>query len=205
LADYCYLCSLKQKMKPEELIKKYYVEGSRQYKILTVHSRSVVDFALAIARNRPDLHLDLQFVEEAAMLHDIGIFLTDAPDIDCFGQHPYICHGYLGSELLQREGFPRHALVCERHTGSGISLDEIISSNMPLPHRDMLPQSPEERLICFADKFFSKSHLDRIKPLEKIRKSLAKYGEESLKRFDEMTEEFGIPNDKIKNDIKKQK
>ena len=105
--------------------------------ILLVHSRSVTDKALALAKKHPELDLDLNFIEEAAMLHDIGIFLTDAPDIQCFGTHPYICHGYLGADLVRKEGFPRHALVCERHTGAGLSLQDIEEQNLPVPHRDM--------------------------------------------------------------------
>ena len=135
--------------------------------ILLVHSRSVTDKALALAKKHPELDLDLNFIEEAAMLHDIGIFLTDAPDIQCFGTHPYICHGYLGADLVRKEGFPRHALVCERHTGAGLSLQDIEEQNLPVPHRDMLPVSLEEEIICFADKFFSKTKLDKEKSLER--------------------------------------
>ena len=103
-------------MNPLTLIDKFYPEENELKHILLVHSRSVTDKALALAKKHPELDLDLNFIEEAAMLHDIGIFLTDAPDIQCFGTHPYICHGYLGADLVRKEGFPRHALVCERHT-----------------------------------------------------------------------------------------
>ena len=59
--------------------------------------------------------------------------------------------------------FPRHALVCERHTGAGLSLKDIMDQKLPVPPREMLPVSMEEQVICFADKFFSKTHLDREK------------------------------------------
>ena len=172
-------------MNPLDIIKKYYREGSDAYRILTIHSRSVADKALAIARMHPELNLDLPFIEEAAMLHDIGIFKCNAPEIDCHGDAPYICHGYLGAELLRAEGFPRHALVCERHTGTGLSLQMIEEQHLPVPHRDMRPVSWEEQIICFADKFYSKTHLDREKQPEKIRKSLSKYGAATLSQFDE--------------------
>lgn len=172
-------------MNPLDIIKKYYCEGSDAYRILTIHSRSVADKALAIARMHPELDLDLSFIEEAAMLHDIGIFKCNAPEIDCHGDAPYICHGYLGAELMRAEGFPRHALVCERHTGTGLSLQMIEEQHLPVPHRDMRPVSWEEQIICFADKFYSKTHLDREKQLEKIRKSLSKYGAATLSQFDE--------------------
>lgn len=171
-------------MDPLEFIKKYYPEKSEAYHILTVHSRSVADKALEIARMHPELNLDLTFIEEAAMLHDIGIFKCDAEGIACHGQAPYICHGYLGAELMRAEGYPKHALVCERHTGTGLSLKMIEEQNLPVPHRDMRPVSWEEQIICFADKFFSKTKLDKEKSPEKIRKSLSKYGEETVSQFD---------------------
>ena len=172
-----------------ELINKYYTPG-RQLDILLTHSRSVADKALQIAANHPELNLDKVFIEEAAMIHDIGIFLTNAHGIDCVGTEPYICHGYLGADLIRKEGYPLHALVCERHTGAGISASDIEKSGLPLPHRDMLPVSLEEQLICFADKFFSKTHLDREKSVEAARKSISKFGTEGLKRFDNWCDLF---------------
>ena len=90
----------------------------------------------------------------------------------------------LGAELVRREGFPCHALVCERHTGAGISLQRIEEQNLPVPHREMIPLTLEEQIICFADKFFSKTHLDREKSVAKARKSIEKHGEEGVLRFD---------------------
>ena len=171
-------------MEPLELIKKYYAEDSLAYKLLLKHSISVTQKATAIAEAHPELNIDVRFVSEAAMLHDIGIFLTDAKEVGCYGGYSYLCHGYLGAELLRREGFPFHALVCERHTGAGLSLKKIIKNKLPLPHRDMRPLSVEEQLICYADKFFSKKRTEEEKSLEKIRKSMEKRGKGSLKRFE---------------------
>lgn len=177
-------------MNPFALIDKFYPEDNELKHILLVHSRSVADKALALAQKHPELNLDLAFIGEAAVLHDIGILQTDAPDIQCFGAYPYICHGYLGADLVRKEGFPRHALVCERHTGAGLSLQNILDRGLPLPHRDMLPVSMEEQIICFADKFFSKTKLDKEKSLDKARKSVAKHGEEGAVRFDHWCELF---------------
>lgn len=177
-------------MNPLALIDKYYPEENELRHILLNHSRSVADKALSLAARHPELHLDLSFVEEAAMLHDIGIYLTDANGIYCFGSYPYICHGYLGAELVRSEGFPRHALVCERHTGAGLSVEDILSQSLPVPHRDMRPVNLEEQLICFADKFFSKTKLDQEKSVEKARKSVARYGDEGAIRFDHWCELF---------------
>lgn len=172
------------------IINKYYPEENELKHILLVHSQSVAAKALQIANRHPELQLDLQFLEEASLLHDIGIFQTNAPDIHCFGDKPYICHGTLGADLMRQEGYPRHALVCERHTGAGLSLKQIIKENLPVPHRDLLPVSLEEQVVCFADKFFSKTHLDREKTVEKALKSLEPYGKDGVKRFRLWCERF---------------
>lgn len=171
------------------IIDKYYPEENLLKHILLTHSGQVTDFALQLA-GRSSLSLDEDFVYEAGMLHDIGIFMTYAPKIQCFGEAPYLCHGYLGAELLRKEGFPRHALVCERHTGAGISKEEVLALNLPVPAKDMIPLSIEEKLICFADAFYSKTYLDKKRSLAEARRSIAIHGEEGAKRFDEWCELF---------------
>lgn len=182
--------------KYKEIILKYYPKGTKRYKYYYTHVKAVTKLALNIARNHPEFNPDLEYIEYAGMLHDIGIFLTDAPQIGCNGKLPYICHGYLGRELLEKEGLSDIAPVCERHIGVGITLDEIISRGLPLPMRDMLPQTIEEKIVCYADKFYSKSAEDLTKPksIEKIRKKMEKLGPEKLERFEELVALFGIPD-----------
>ena len=177
-------------MDPHAIIDKYYTKGTKLYDIYISHVTDVTNKALWIARKHPELAIDIQFLEEACMLHDISIFKTRAPHIECKGDLPYICHGYLGNELLTSEGLPKHGLVCERHTGTGLSLETIIKRKLPIPHRDMRPQSMEEKIICFADKFFSKSNLGKEKSIKKIRKSLSKHGKHQIEQFDECCEMF---------------
>ncbi len=171
-------------MQPITIIEKYYSPSSKAYHILVEHSRLVAEKAVDIARNKPELNADISFIKEAAWLHDIGIFLTQAEAIDCHGEYPYICHGFLGANLLRSEGLPRHALVAERHTGTGISLKEIELRDLPLPHRDMQPVSIEEKIICFADKFYSKTRVGE-RTIEEIHQSLIKHGISSVEKFDE--------------------
>ncbi|MDD2477266.1 MAG: phosphohydrolase [Dysgonamonadaceae bacterium] len=172
-------------MNPHTIIEKYYTKGTKLYDIYISHVTDVTNKALLIAQKHPELAIDVQFLEEAGMLHDIGIFMTKAPHIACKGNHPYICHGYLGRDLLTEEGFPQHGLVCERHTGTGLSLETIVKRKLPIPHRNMQPQSMEEQIICFADKFFSKSKLGKEKSIKKIRSGLGKHGVHQIKKFDE--------------------
>ena len=177
-------------MNYQHIIDKYYNEDADLRRILVVHSQSVARRALRIADKHPELHLDRPFIEEAAMLHDIGIIRCDAPGILCHGTEPYIRHGLLGAEMLRAEGYERHARVCERHTGAGLPLDEIIAQGLPLPHRDLQPETLEEQVICYADKFYSKTRLDREKTIAEAARSLAKFGDASVQRFMRWTEMF---------------
>ena len=174
-----------------KLIEKYYQTNEKAREILVSHSIKVRNYAFEILEKHPKYRFaDKNFVSEAAMLHDIGMFLCDTPEIFCFGTHQYIEHGYLGAEILRAEKLFRHALVCERHTGAGISLESIVKNNLPLPHREMLPVTIEEKLICYADKFFSKAHPEEMLTPEKIRRKLLPFGEEEVAKFDVMHEMF---------------
>ncbi len=172
-------------MNYQSIIDKYYPEGTRLREVFMLHSQAVTRRALQICDRHPELGLDRQFVEEAAMLHDIGICRCDAPSIACTGTEPYLIHGRIGAGMLREEGYPRHARVCERHTGAGLTCEQIIAEDLPLPHQDFLPETLEEKVVCYADKFYSKSHLNREKSLEQAERSLARFGEEGVERFKE--------------------
>ena len=139
------------------IIADLYPAGSRAYDILRRHGDLVAAKALSIADGLLQLKPNHEFIQAAACLHDIGICLTDTPALGCFGRHPYICHGYLGRQILEDRGLPDLALVCERHVGVGISAADVRYGRLPLPERNMLPVSIEEQIICYADKFFSKN------------------------------------------------
>ncbi|MGI6073667.1 MAG: phosphohydrolase [Fermentimonas sp.] len=177
-------------MDPIAIIEKYYKKGTKLYDIYMSHCTDVTNKALWVVSRNPGLAVDTKFIEEAGMLHDIGIFKTNAPRIACMGKYPYICHGYLGHDLLCLEGYPKHGLVCERHTGTGLTLESIIKRKLPIPHRDMQPQSLEEKIICFADKFYSKSKLGREKSIKSIRRSISQHDWHQVQVFDEWCELF---------------
>lgn len=178
----------------EAIIAKYYDRGSRLWDILLTHSRCVAGLAVAVADGHPELGADVAFVREAALLHDVGIVRTSAPDIDCRGELPYICHGVMGRQMMDEEGLPRHALVCERHTGSGLTREYIERNKLPLPRRDMVPVSVEEKIVCYADKFYSKTnHLTVMKSFDRALRSVSKYGDDSARRFLEMDAMLRIP------------
>jgi len=163
---------------PFDIIKEYYPSSARLTQILVDHSRRVADKALAVAQGVPHLNPDTTFVYEAAILHDIGIIYTDTPAIHCRGASPYVCHGILGRKMLEDQGLDAHALVCERHVGTGITIADIRNQNLPLPLRDMQPVTIEETIVCYADKFFSKAPNDKERDLKEVLDKLACYGQE---------------------------
>ncbi len=151
------------------IIYKYYPEDDALRRLLLKHSRQVADRCLEIVRRHRELPVDVQFLEEAAMLHDIGIVRCHAPGIHCLGTEPYIKHGPIGADMLRREGLPRHARVAERHTGTGLPGFE--------------PQTLEEQIVCYADKFYSKSHTDRVLTVAEAAQSLERFGHEGVLKF----------------------
>ncbi len=180
-------------MNPIEIISEFYDPGSSSFHMLVRHGRQVAEKSLGAAERVVHLNPDMAFIQQAALLHDIGIFLTRAPGLGCTGDKPYLCHGVLGRELLEEKELPRHALVCERHVGTGISAADIRRADLPLPHRDMLPLTLEEELICYADKFFSKSTNGngKEKPVDKILQELSAHGKDKSEKFMAWHSKFG--------------
>lgn len=170
-------------MTPIDIIFDHYQRGSALADLLIRHSEQVRDKALAIAENVPHLNPDLGFIAEAAMLHDIGIYRTAAAKIGCAGRDPYIRHGVIGRQMIEAYGWTDHALVCERHVGVGITVEDIQTQGLPLPERDMLPTTIEEIIICYADEFFSKTNGGREHSPQTVIDSLARYGQSNVARF----------------------
>ncbi|MBQ2674804.1 MAG: HD domain-containing protein [Prevotella sp.] len=160
----------------QAIIDKYYPADDELRRVLLLHSRQVADRCLLIVKKHKELPVDVQFLEEAAMLHDIGIYQCDAPSIHCHGTEPYIKHGPIGGDLLRQEGFPRHARVAERHTGTGLPGFE--------------PETLEEQIVCYADKFYSKSKPDHVRTVAEAAQSLEKFGHEGVLKFLSWAEKF---------------
>ena len=177
-------------MWPEKLLARYF-EGE-SFQIVLDHSRFVARFALDLCEHLEIAVNDRIFIEEAALLHDIGVSQVYAPELGLFGNKPYILHGVLGRTILEKEGYPLHGLVCERHIGVGLTTADILKQKLPLPQRDMNPISLPEQIICFADLFYSKNpaKLANKKTVDQVRKNLLAFGEEKIKIFDGWMEKF---------------
>jgi len=181
-------------LNPISLLEQYFHGNDQALEIVFRHSRMVADKALAIARGAGLPDLDLRFIEEAALLHDIGVSRIYAPKIHCFGTAPYICHGVLGREILESEGLPLHAMVCERHIGVGLTARDIETQKLRLPQREMSPETTCERIVALADLFYSKKggELDREKSADQVRSDLLRFGQEKVVIFESWLNDFRL-------------
>jgi len=89
---------MNETLTPAAIIRKYYKDSPVAHKILLSHSRKVTKKALTIGRKLADngVPINLNFLAEAAMLHDIGMIRTNTPDLGCRGSGPYLQHGIKG-------------------------------------------------------------------------------------------------------------
>jgi len=175
------------------IIHKFIPPHSPLYKIYLPHVALVTAKALQIASRLELSREQLRFIEEAAMLHDIGVVNVTPYAPSSGRQFPYLCHAPLGRAMLEAEGLPCHALVAERHVGVGITRQEIVEQGLPLPVRDMVPESLEERIISWADLFYSKhpERLWREASISDVEQHLARYGSRQQEVFRQWLREFG--------------
>jgi len=138
-----------------ELLKKHAPNNSVFQRIYQ-HSKSVQRAALNIARQikKNGYDVDLHFIKISSLLHDIGRF--EAPP----HHKKSLQHGLIGARIIREEGLPEeYARLCERHIGAGITREEIIKHKLPLPKKDFIPRTMEEKIVTYADDLIFK---DRI-------------------------------------------
>ncbi len=175
-----------------DIIHKYIKPNSKTYPFLMIHSMMVTKKALEIGRNLSLSNNQLEFIEEASMLHDIGIIKIHDPDMDCTGDKPYLCHGIEGAKILEKEGLPKHARVAKLHTGVGVFKEDITKNNLPLPVADYCAETLEEEIISYADLFFSKVEeiLWHEQSLDEISNKIDKFGSRHKKVLEEWIKKF---------------
>jgi uncharacterized protein len=106
------------------------------------HTEAVSALAVEIAKqlqakNHP---INLQLVEVGALLHDLGRSQTHSVD-----------HAIVGAKLAQQEGLPQEIVsIIKRHVGAGITSEE--AQWLGWPKDDYVPQTLEEKIVCYADK-----------------------------------------------------
>ncbi|WP_350280668.1 HD domain-containing protein [Kribbella sp. HUAS MG21] len=132
------------------------------------------------------LDLDADLVRAGALLHDIGVYRLES--------EPYVRHGVLGHSLLTELGFPDE--ICRFascHTGVGITRDDVLRQELPIPVDDYLPRTPEEELVLYADKFHSKRRPPVFLSGNTYSGEVARFGTDKVLRFGELRARYGDP------------
>ena len=176
-------------MNAKQFLKKY-SKTEHNFERIYRHSKIVQAIAIRIAKRfekKRKIKLNMELIENGSLLHDLGVLVL--------GDKPYIQHGILGAEVLRKQNLyganqnlaEKYARVCERHIGVGITKKEIIAKKLPLPKKDFIAQSWEEKIISYADSWHSKSMLDKNgrkkEHLAEILQELGKYGADKVEKF----------------------
>lgn len=174
-----------------ENLHKKYATTDNAFKIVFTHSNIVKDIAEEIIANK-NLDIDTRLVKVGALLHDIGAYSLINRNGE-FDELNYIQHGVRGYEILKQEGLDEK--ICrfaERHTGVGISQEDIINQNLNLPPKDYIAESLEEKLIMYSDKFHSKN--PQFNTFDTYSSYISRFGEDRIRKFQALSKIFGIPN-----------
>lgn len=170
-----------------------YAPNNAAFNSVWMHCHIVRRIALQVADNWHST--DRELISVGALLHDIGVYKLYQDGVLDESKN-YITHGLLGYELLKEEGFDesicRFALV---HTGVGITKEDIEINKLPLPARDYIAETDEERIVMYADKFHAKTNPPTFNSVEWYTQHLStKFGEHKVILFQKMVEEFGEPD-----------
>ncbi|GAA3285839.1 HD domain-containing protein [Dactylosporangium vinaceum] len=154
------------------------------FDLVYTHCRIVARIAARI----PAPDADPALVRAGCLLHDVGVYRL-APG------EAYIRHGLLGHEILAGLGFADTvARFCSHHTGVGLRRADIAAQALPLPPGDYLAETPEERLVMYADKFHSKSSPPRFLTAAAYTAVAARFGEHQAAAFKVMVAHYGEPD-----------
>jgi uncharacterized protein len=107
------------------------------------HTELVTKKALEIGNilRKKGVPVNLELLEVGSYLHDIGRSATHG-----------VIHGFVGGQMLRELGYSESLInLVERHVGAGITAEEAVK--MGLPKRDFLPNTIEEKILSYADKF----------------------------------------------------
>lgn len=90
-------------------------------------------------QDKTGLDIDLDLIENGALLHDIGRIKTHT-----------IKHAVVGAEILENLNFPSEIVnITIKHIGAGIPQDE--AKILGLPPGDYMPRTLEEKIVAHAD------------------------------------------------------
>ena len=148
----------------------------------------------------PPRLIDEHLVLIGGLLHDIGtyrVFKHDGTDGEPlkFSGKKYILHGLKGYEYLLSEGVDESiAQFCRNHTGVGLTREDVIAQDLPLPPADYVPVNLEQEVVMYADKFHSKSVPPKFLQVDAYTARAARYGEANKRRWLDLVAKYGVPD-----------
>jgi len=109
------------------------------------HELAVMRKARNLAHNITKIKVDIELVKIGALMHDIGRCVLHT-----------MAHGPVGGDIIRKLGFKsseKLARVVERHLLAGLTIEG--AKKFELPERNYIPETIEEKLVCFSDKLHS--------------------------------------------------
>lgn len=147
------------------------------------HELAVMRKARNLAHNITKVEVDVELVKIGALMHDIGRCVIHT-----------MAHAPVGGDIVRKLGFEsseKLARIVERHLLAGLTMEE--AKYFDLPKRNYIPETIEEKLVCFSDKLHSGSRKVTIE--KRFQRWIGKFGlneflEEQIKRAKILEEEI---------------
>ena len=148
----------------------------------------------------PKRLIDEHLATIGGLLHDIGTYFLlkqDGSDGEPlkFSKKRYILHGLKGYEYLLDEGVDESiAQFCRNHTGVGLTREDVVRQELPLPPADYVPMNLEQEVVMYADKFHSKSVPPKFLQVEAYTARAERFGGENKQRWLDLVAKYGVPD-----------
>ena len=179
--------------KEAELLHRKYAPNEKLFSSVFTHCQIIEEIAAQLIEKK-ELDVNNAFVRAACFLHDLGVYALFDKDGNKIASYNYMNHGIRGEEILRNENLaPELARIASHHLGVGFTEEDIRKQGLPFD-RSYMPETQEERLITYADKFHSKTTPPHFNTYESFRSYAATFDPEIAKRFEELAREFGIPD-----------
>ena len=148
----------------------------------------------------PKRLIDEHLATIGGLLHDIGTYRvlkhdgSDGEPLQFDGKR-YILHGLLGYEYLLEQGVDESiAQFCRNHTGVGLTREDVVRQELPLPPADYVPMNLEQEVVMYADKFHSKSVPPKFLQVEAYTARAERFGGENKQRWLDLVAKYGVPD-----------
>jgi uncharacterized protein len=176
-----------------QLIQKYISQNTELYGLYIQHAHQVATKATEIALNLDLRNKQINFIYNASLLHDIGVFKVNEPSLNCFGDKPYIQHTIEGFHILTAEKLPDYAEVALKHNSPGLTKENIIKNQIPLNVQyAYTPETIEQQIIAYSDLFFTKNpqFIHKEKTFAQVLKYYHHYGNRAVEEIKQWHQKF---------------